>query len=123
MKGRIRIVNVLASRIGSTPIDVCRQGVAIILLVVVSFASILPAAFASTRDKATLSVSTNVPRPVKAKPIFAVRPQANTLLPGQSVTLLGDGRSLLIGGEVDKHAVDTVSLSDGVTGALVPIIS
>ena len=39
------------------------------------------------------------------------------------MTLLGDGRSLLIGGEVDKRAVDTVSLSDGFTGAPVPIKS
>lgn len=123
MKGRIRIGNALASGMRSTPIEIFRQGMAIILLVCFTSASILPTAFASTKEKAPLSVSKNVPRPVKTKPIFAARPQANTLLPGQTVTLLGDGRSLLIGGEIDKCAVDAVSLSDAFTGAPVAIKS
>ena len=64
------------------------------------------------------------PVPVrKMKPIFAARPQANAILPGQSLTLLGDGRSVLIGGEVNNRAVDTVTISDGVTGAPVPMRS
>ena len=123
MKGRIRFINVLASRVASTPVDVFRQGVAITLVLVFTFASILPAAFASTKEKVSLAAPKNVPRPVKVKPIFAARPQANAILPGQSVTLLGDGRSLLIGGEVNNRAVDTVSLSDGMTGAPVAIKS
>ena len=61
--------------------NVFPRGVAITLLVVITFASILPTSFASTKEKATLSVPRNVPRPVKAKPIFAARLQANTLLP------------------------------------------
>ena len=70
MKGRIRIAKVLASRIASTPGDVFRQGVAITLLVIFTFASILPTAFASTKEKVLLSVPKNVRRSVKAKPIF-----------------------------------------------------
>jgi len=59
----------------------------------------------------------------KPKPIFAAQLQVASVLAGQSVTQLPDGRWLLIGGEVDHRAVDTVSLSDGMTGAPVPIKS
>src|SRR5215210_5700682 len=59
----------------------------------------------------------------RPKPIFAAPVQTTSLLAGQTVTLLGDGRALLIGGEADKHALDTVLLSDGFTGAPVPIKS
>lgn len=53
----------------------------------------------------------------KPRPVFAARVQATSLLPGQSITQLADGRSLLIGGEVDNQGVDTVSISDARTGA------
>jgi len=59
----------------------------------------------------------------KPKPIFAAQLQVASVLAGQSVTQLPDGRWLLIGGEADHRAVDTVSLSDGITGAPVPIKS
>jgi RHS repeat-associated protein len=53
----------------------------------------------------------------KPRPPFAARVQAISLLPGQSITQLPDGRSLLIGGELDNQGVDTVSISDARTGA------
>src|SRR5829696_8911912 len=52
---------------------------------------------------------------------FAVRPQASALRPGQSVTLLPDGRSLLIGGEENGESLTTASLTDVRTGTPVPL--
>jgi RHS repeat-associated protein len=57
----------------------------------------------------------------RMKPIFAAPLQAASVLAGQTVTELADGRTLLIGGEVDKGAVDTVAISDPRSGAPVAI--
>jgi RHS repeat-associated protein len=48
----------------------------------------------------------------KPKLLSAAPAQAQSVLPGQTVTQLPDGRSLLLGGEVNNRAVDTVSLID-----------
>src|ERR1044072_3396517 len=59
--------------------------------------------------------STKVARP------FAVRPQASALRPGQTSTLLSDGRSLLIGGEEKGRSLATAAISDARTGVPVPL--
>ena len=51
----------------------------------------------------------------------AARPQASALRPGQTITLLPDGRSLLIGGEENGESLATASISDARTGAAVPV--
>ncbi len=57
----------------------------------------------------------------RPKPVLAARVPVANLLPGQTITLLPDGRSLLLGGEVDNHAVDAVSISDPRSGAPVAV--
>lgn len=52
---------------------------------------------------------------------LAARPQVTALRPGQTVTLLPDGRSLLIGGEENGAPVATASVSDARTGIPVPL--
>ena len=52
----------------------------------------------------------------KAKPVFAARVQGDSLLPGQTATLLPDGRSLLIGGESTNGATVETAISDRLTG-------
>ena len=59
----------------------------------------------------------------KAKPTFAARVQAASLLPGQTVTLLPDGRSLLVGGESDSGPRDESAISDPRSGDPVPLRS
>lgn len=51
----------------------------------------------------------------------AARPQASALRPGQTITPLPDGRSLLIGGEENSESLATASISDARTGAAVPV--
>ena len=52
----------------------------------------------------------------KAKPVLAARVQTNTLLPGQTATLLPDGRTLLIGGESHDGPTDATAISDPRSG-------
>ena len=75
---------------------------------------------AKNEDAGRTVVSKPEPGPVvsrKPRPNFAARVQATSLLPGQTITQLSDGRSLLIGGDVDGRAVDTISISDSISGA------
>ena len=59
-------------------------------------------------------------RPKIARP-FAARPQTSALRPGQTVTLLPDGRSLLIGGEENGEPLATASVTDIQTGVAVSL--
>ena len=64
--------------------------------------------------KRAKSPSTKTARPL------AARPQASALRPGQTITLLPDGSSLLIGGEGNGGPLSTASISDPRTG--VPVV-
>lgn len=57
----------------------------------------------------------------KPKPVFAAHVQTASILPGQTATQLPDGRTLLIGGEIDNQAVDAIAISDGRSGVPVPL--
>ena len=97
---------------------------ATILIFILVFGTTLPLA-ASPNRKAKRAVNDPfVPKKVpahKAKPIFAARVQAASLLPGQTATLLPDGRSLLIGGESDSGPRDEAAISDPRSGEPVPL--
>lgn len=97
---------------------------ATILSLILAFGATLPLA-ASTNRKGKRPVAYPlVPKKVsahKAKPTFAARVQAANLLPGQTATLLPDGRSLLIGGESDNGPKNEAAISDLLTGQPVPL--
>jgi len=57
----------------------------------------------------------------KTKSVFAARVQANSLLPGQTATLLPDGRALLLGGESDDGPTAATAISDPRSGEPVPL--
>jgi RHS repeat-associated protein len=63
----------------------------------------------------------SVPRSKRAKPINLLLSQTTASLAGYTLTLLPDGRSLLIGGETANGPQDTVSISDPNTGEPVPV--
>jgi len=65
--------------------------------------------------KTAKSTSSKLARPVAAPA------QASALRPGQSLTLLPDGRSLLIGGEENGESLATASITDARTGVAVPL--
>src|SRR5919197_5303117 len=50
-------------------------------------------------------------------------PLAPTLLPGQSVTILPDGKWLLVGGETTKGSLSTVSIWDPYSGVIQQLTS
>src|SRR5215217_1303734 len=104
-----------------------RKYIALLLILILANGSTL--SFAATRrdsGKAKTPVrypliATRPSRARNAKPAPAARVQAASLLPGQTLTLLPDGRSLLIGGESASGPQDAIAISDPRTGEPVPL--
>ena len=125
MKQFIKFNRTIARRLAST--QMVRVCVTQLLILILCFG---PVFSVSLRDKDSANskpvVSTPKREPIaprRLRPVLAPRVPAANLLPGQTVTLLSDGRSLLIGGEIDSQAMDTVSISDGRSGAPIQIKS
>jgi RHS repeat-associated protein len=98
------------------------KNIALLLILILANGSTL--SFAATqRDngKGKTSVlypliATKAPGARNAKSPLAARVQAARVLPGQTVTLLPDGRSLLIGGQSANGPQDEIAISDPRTG-------
>jgi RHS repeat-associated protein len=102
------------------------QTLATILIFIIAFGTSLPLAASPNRKTKRPVYFPLVPKNLsanKAKPTFAARVQAASLLPGQTATLLPDGRSLLIGGESDNGATDATAISDPRSGEPIPLKS
>jgi len=101
--------------------------VAAILIFILAFGSTsyLAAPRRNTgKDKKSISYPLGIrkaPNPNKAKAVLAAPVQASSLLPGQTITLLSDGRSFLIGGESESGPEDRVAISDLRTGQPIPL--
>ena len=129
MKQRISFVIASISRFFLGSRSILNSCIAQILILILFFGSSL--IFASSRNDKDLSkrsdyyplITRKVPGPNKPKPIFAARVQAASLLPGQTATLLPDGRSLLIGGETQNGPQDLTSITNTRTGQPVPLKS
>ncbi len=99
----------------------CKSSLALILCCVLV---INPSSFAGTAtdDKQRIAlIKAPVSSRKKIRPAFAARVQTAATMPGQTITLLPDGRSLLVGGEdANGRSVDSIALSDTRTGMPVP---
>jgi len=121
MKQLIKFNRKVTWRLGLASTQMVRVCVAQILILVLCFGPVFSVSLVD-KDSAIPKASVATAKhgaiaPRRPKPVLAARVPEADLLPGQTLTLLPDGRSLLIGGEIDNQAVDTVAISDGRSGA------
>lgn len=99
----------------------CTFSVAFILCCLLVINPCLSLAGPAKDDKRVALINAPISSRKKIRPAFAARVQTSAI-PGQSITLLPDGRSLLLGGEdATGRSVDSIAISDTRTG--MPVVS